>query len=355
MTIRRAVAVITICLAVLLGYLVAWPVDIDPLPFEPEESPEMEGALEPNQDLRRGERVAEGKLVGPEDTEVDSRGRIYGGTADGRIVRIDPDTEEVETFARTGGRPLGMIFDDGGYLVTCVAGEGLLRIDPDGNIEPLVTEVDGSPLEFANDLDIAADGTIYFSEASRRFGFAEYEADILEARPHGRLLRYDPDRDDVEVVADGFYFANGVAISEDETFVAVAETARYRVRRYWLEGEKAGTVDVMADNLVGFPDNLNRSSNGTFWLAIFTLRNPALDRVHRSPFAKRVVYRLPSFLQPRPEPYGLVVELDEDGEILRSFHDPGGEVFSGVTSAKERDGALYFGTLEQEWLGRMEL
>ena len=87
----------------------------------------------------------------------------------------------------------------------------------------------------------------------------------------------------------------------------------------------------------------------------FTLRNPALDRVHRSAFAKRVVYRLPAFLQPRPEPYGLVVELDEDGEVLRSFHDPGGEVFGGVTSAKERDSVLYFGTLEQEWLGRMEL
>ena len=352
---KIVIRIVTVLLAAVIGYLFAWPTDIEPRAFEPEEPPPLEGVLKPNKELRQANRIADGDIDGPEDTEVDSRGRIYGGTADGRIVRIDPDTEVVSTFAQTGGRPLGMMFDDDDNLIVCDAFQGLLSIDTDGQIEVLATEADGLPFRFTNDLDIASDGTIYFTDASHRFTQPQYLYDLLESRPHGRFMRYDPDTKAVEVLADDLYFANGVAISDDDSFVLINETYRYRIRRHWLEGDRRGSTEIFVDNLPGFPDNLSRSGDGTFWLALFTVRNPMMDRLHPSPAAKRVVSRLPKFLWPQPEPYGFVIELDDEGQYLQSLQDPGGEVLTEITSVKERQGTLYMGTLEHNWIGRLEL
>lgn len=67
---------------------------------------------------------------------------------------------------------------------------------------------------------------------------------------------------------DGLYFANGVAVSPDQSFVLVAEMVRYRVRRYWLDGLERGTVDTFVENLPGFPDNIRSNGKGTFWIGL---------------------------------------------------------------------------------------
>jgi sugar lactone lactonase YvrE len=58
----------------------------------------------------------------------------------------------------------------------------------------------------------------------------------------GRLLRYDPDSRQTTVLAGGFLYANGVALSADESFAAVVETTSMRVHRHWLKGPKVRRV-----------------------------------------------------------------------------------------------------------------
>ena len=50
-----------------------------------------------------------------------------------------------------------------------------------------------------------------------------------------------------------------------------------------------------------------------------------------------------------------MLEIDEGGRILRSLHDPGGQRVFQITSARERDGQLYLGNLDQRWIGRLAL
>jgi sugar lactone lactonase YvrE len=317
----------------------------------------MTGALAPNHLLRRAERLALGKIHGPEDVAVDAAGRIYGGTADGRIVRVtlQDGEERVETFARTGGRPLGLHFDAAGNLVVADGRKGLLSIDPAGRVTVLATQAEGVPFGFTDDVKIASDGVIYFSDASSRFGVGEHLYDLLEARPHGRLLAWDPASRTVRVLLRGLYFANGVALSRGEDFVLVNETYRFRIRRLWLKGPRKGTADVFADNLPGYPDGVAADGRGTFWVAMFTVRNPVADRLQPRPWAKRLLSKLPSFLWPRPEPYGLVLAFDERGRLLRSLHDPGGQNVSIVTSVQPEGEVLYLGTLSGDWIGRYRL
>ena len=110
------------------------------------------------------------------------------------------------------------------------------------------------------------DGSVYFSDSSRRFGIDHWRAELFEHSGTGRLVRLSPD-DKVEVLLDGLQFANGVALAPDESFVCVAETTAYRVQRYWLKGARAGQRDLLIDNLGGFPDNLSTGTDGLIWVA----------------------------------------------------------------------------------------
>ena len=61
----------------------------------------------------------------------------------------------------------------------------------------------------------------------------------MQGGPSGRLLSYNPATKKTHVVAQGFWFANGVALSKDESFIAVVETNTQTVHRVWLAGAKA--------------------------------------------------------------------------------------------------------------------
>ena len=69
-----------------------------------------------------------------------------------------------------------------------------------------------------------SDGSLYFSVASTKFGLHNWYLDVLEARPHGQLLKYDPSSNETSILLEGLAFANGVAVSEDQDYLVVCET-----------------------------------------------------------------------------------------------------------------------------------
>lgn len=345
---RRVLLVVAAILVVALLWLLV-PSPIDSVAYSAPAGQGLKGPFRTNTALRSARVMGEGELLGAEDVAVDPQGRLYTGTADGRVMRVTlrpGDGDLLETYAETGGRPLGVRFGpDQRTLFVADADKGLLAIDPAGEVRILATAAAGVPFRFTNDLDVAADGTIYFSDASSRFGIADYLKDLLDARPHGRLLSY---KDGIaRVLLGGLVFANGVALSQGGDFVLVVETYRYRIRRYWLAGPRKGTSDVFLDGLPGFPDNLARDPRtGHFWVALYTVRNPALDFLHPHPWLKNQLAKLPRFLWPKPEPYCLIFEVDADGHVLRSLQDPGGQKVRHITSVEPWGPGLYLGSLD---------
>ncbi|ARU87965.1 SMP-30/gluconolactonase/LRE family protein [Pseudomonas sp. M30-35] len=338
------------CVAI---FLAVTPSPINPVAWQAPEAPAMTGVLEPNDTLMKAQLIAKGKIHGPEDTALDAQGRVYAGLADGRIVRIDGET--VDTFADTQGRPLGMDFDAAGNLIVADAYKGLLSIDPKGSIKVLTTSAGGVPFMFTDDLAIASDGTIYFSDASSRFAQPDYLLDLLEARPWGRLLSYTPGSGETKVLLKDLYFANGIALSTQEDFVLVNETYRYRISRYWLKGDKAGSHDVFIDNLPGLPDNLESDHAGTFWVAMPSPRKADADFLHQYPWLKAQISKLPRMFWPKATRYGLVIAINQQGEIIQSLHDTSGSHLSMVTSAKPVGDYLYLGSLENDRIGKLKI
>lgn len=344
----------TIVLLSILVIVLFLPAPISPAAYLPPGSPKLIGVLTPNERLKKAELLGLGKVNGPEEVAVDSQGNVYSGTQDGQIIKLNPEGK-LEVFAETFGRPLGMQFDQEQNLIVCDAYKGLLSIDPQGKVSVLATELDGVPFKFTDALDIASDGIIYFTDASDKFAQDEYLYDLLEAKPHGRLLSYNPATAEVKLLLSELYFANGVALSAQQDFVLVNETYRYRILRYWLKGPKAGSHDIFIDNLPGFPDNITSNGKGTFWLALFTVRNSDIDLLHAYPFLKAQMSKLPKFMWPKPASYALVVGLNEQGEITQSLHDPSGQHLSQITSAREYAGHLYLGSLSNDRIGKYAL
>jgi sugar lactone lactonase YvrE len=230
-----------------------------------------------------------------------------------------------------------------------------LAVDPATSaVEVLVDRVAGEPMRFCNNAAVAADGTVYFSDSSRRFGIDHWRADLLEHSGTGRLLRRDPGGA-VEVLLDGLQFANGVALAADESFVAVAETGAYRLTRLWLAGERAGRTDLLADNLPGFPDNLSTGAGGLIWVALGSPRNPLLDRLHPlHPALRRAVWALPQRLQPKPVRTLWVLAVDAGGAVVHDLQGPGDD-FTMVTGVREHGGRLYLGSLAERAVAVLDL
>lgn len=172
-----------------LIYLLFWPVPINPSARNPPAMLPAGGVYQENHLLTKVERLGEGAgFAGPEDLAFDAGGFLYAGVEDGRILRLSRDGSEIRTFARTGGRPLGLVFDGRGSLIVADAFKGLLAVSPDGTVRLLANEVNGERINFADGVDVAADGTIFFSEASKKFTQDRFVLDVYEHRPNGRLL-----------------------------------------------------------------------------------------------------------------------------------------------------------------------
>jgi sugar lactone lactonase YvrE len=298
----------------------------------------------------------------PEDVVVDEGGRVVTGVDDGRVLRVAPDGR-VEVVADTGGRPLGIELLGDGRLLVCDARRGLLAVDPATSaVEVLVDRVAGEPMRFCNNAAVAADGTVYFSDSSRRFGIDHWRADLLEHSGTGRLLRCDAEAlargasaRGVEVLLDGLQFANGMALAADGSFVVVAETGAYRLTRLWLRGERAGSTDLLTDNLPGFPDNLSTGPGGLLWVALGSPRNPLLDRLHRlHPALRRAVWALPERAQPQPVRTLWVLAVDAGGAVVHDLQGPGDD-YTMVTGVREHGGRLYLGSLAERAVAVLDL
>uniref|UniRef100_A0A8C1ZH61 Adipocyte plasma membrane-associated protein n=1 Tax=Cyprinus carpio TaxID=7962 RepID=A0A8C1ZH61_CYPCA len=349
---------------------------IQPDVFSLNEPPLMTGCYEPNLKLRQAERLFEDRLIGPESL-ANIGDVLYTGTADGKIVKIEGRSIHVlatlgkppcgsREYEHTCGRPLGIRVGPNGTLFVADAYLGLFEVNPvTGEVKSLVSTgkmIAGRRLGFVNDLDVTQDGKkVYFTDSSSRWQRRDFMHLIMEATADGRVLEYDIETKEVTVMMENLRFPNGIQLFPDEESVLVAETTMARIRRVHVSGLNKGGMDTFIDNLPGFPDNIRRSSSGGYWVAMSAVRpNPGfsmLDFLSQRPWLKKLIFKLFSqdtLLKFVPR-YSLVVELQDGGTCVRSFHDPHGMVAAYISEAHEYNGHLYLGSFRSPYLCKLDL
>jgi len=364
--ITRMLAIATLAAT---AYLCFWPVPVEPVSWQAPAVPGYSGPHTPNNRLADIQLITLNGETGPEHVALGPDGKLYAAMASGNIVRMNPDGTAQEVFVNTGGRVLGFDFDADGNLIAADAMKGLLSIGPGRAVRVLIDTVNGDPVRYANAVVAAANGKIYFTDASTRFApkdwggtFAASILDIMEQSSTGRVLEYDPARKTVRIVAQGLSFANGIALSQNEQTLFVNETGRYRV---WKIAASADNLDVtqdspqaavLLDNLPGYPDNLMRGLDGKIWLGFAKPRNLVIDAMSSKPFLRQVTLRLPRALWPVPKAYGHVMAFSEDGKVLDDPQDPTG-AYPDTTAVTEMRDRLYIQSLHAKglgWLARTE-
>ena len=347
---RKALQIGGALLLVALLYLLLWPVPIDPVAWQAPDDRGLVDPFGPNKLLQAANAIHLGKFEGPEDATLGHDKQVYVTTLDGHVLRIS-NGQQVERFADLGGRPLGIETAHDGALIVANSFLGLQRIDTDGNISTLLGSIDDVTPVYPNNLAIAGDGKVYFTEASSKFGADKYRGtynasllDIMEHGGHGSVIEFDPATGKATTLLEGLNYANGIAISADDSYLVVAETSSYRVLKYWLEGARRGETEVLLENLPGFPDNIKSGLQGRFWLGFAAPRNQLLDRISDKPWLRKVVQRLPAAVRPQAVPASHVIAFNGDGEVLMNMHDPSAR-FPTLTGVLETRQMLYLTTL----------
>ena len=358
---KKLVLVIGGFVLLLAAYLALWPVPVDPVAWDAPIDKGYVGGFAPNTDLANLERLEIGDIHGPEDV-VAANGKLYVSSQEGKIVMLSPTMNAVHVLADTGGVALGMEMDAGGNLIVADAHLGLLSVAPDGTVTVLTDAVDGTPILYADDLDIAADGVIYFSDASTKFGakaggstLASSLLEIMEHGRTGRLLAFDPATEQTRIVKDGLAFANGVAVTEDGD-VLVNETGEYRIHKVSPDGSSK----IIIDNLPGFPDNINRGprlkdGRETFLVGLVSQRSEWLDANAAKLAMRKLAMRLPASLRPKAVNYGFILQIDAEGEVIKTWQDPSGSYPSTTGAIMADDGYMYVSSLTAPKLGRLKM
>ena len=151
-------------------------------------------------------------------------------------------------------------------------------------------------------------------------------------RARDASLEFDPATSTTRTIVRGLCFPNGVALTQDEQHLIVAETGSYRIWKFQrsangimrrtgrhraLRGPRRfADAVVLIDNLPGFPDNVTRGDDGTFWTGLTKPRSAAIDGMAERPWLRAMTLRLPKSLWPVPPAYGHVIGFDADGRVV---------------------------------------
>eukprot|EP01018_Ginkgo_biloba_P016515 Gb_04245 [translate_table: standard] len=329
----------------------------DPLGIDLPDSPPRVGVYAYNAKLQDAIKLGAGLLPRAEDLAVDVQGKLYTGCSDGWIKRIsfiqNSEDIRVENWTYVGGRPLGVAFGLHGELLVCEPGQGLLNVT-DGKVEILSNEADGLKFKLADGVEVSTEGVIYFTDATYKYEFEHHILDILEYRPHGRLLKYDPLTKTTVVLLRDLYFPNGVALSATQDFLVFCETPMARCQKYWVQGEKKGSVESFIDNLPGLPDNIKYDRKGTFG-SHFQRRSLMLKLLPKYPFMRHLLVAvsrvMPGSIVDSMNEAGILA-VDEDGQPIGLYSDPN---IALISSGLKIGNCLYFGSLSLDYIGCLNL
>lgn len=351
------IAVVLLPVVVIGGVVVFGSTPVEPVAWKPAPMPSLTaGPYASNEQLKNAQVFGTYNLLQPESIAPGRDGQLYTGMNTGEIIRFSPaklqvpespQTTPFDLIANTKGRPLGLVFHPEGYMVVADAIKGLLKVTMQGEVTVLSTESEGVPFKFVDDVAVSADGRFaYFSDASSKFDLNSYVLDVLEHGPNGRLLQYDFQTGETKTLLSGLQFANGVTISKNGDHVLVNETGEYRIVRYWLQGNKAGTSDVLIDGLPGFPDNIRTDADGNYWVAIPSLRDPLLDALADKPAVRKAMAKLLNYVQFPIKPKAMALAINPQGTVIANLQaDKAGDYYYYVTQVTPFDGKLYFGSV----------
>lgn len=199
----------------------------------------------------------------------------------GCVTHISPDGQTKRMIAKTE-RPNGLAVDKDGFIWVAESKKpvpSLIRMTMEGEVEVFLTECNGEPFLFPNDLAFGPDGALYMTDSGVHIDeFApggKVRPDYMDVETDGRVYRIDVQTKEIKKLDTGIRFTNGIALDPDDNLY-VNETLTGMVYRYqWKEGEVGpredfgNVVDPEGPEGIKGPDGMKFGANGHLYVTVF--------------------------------------------------------------------------------------
>jgi gluconolactonase len=184
----------------------------------------------------------------------------------GDIIRRWSASDGIQTFRAPSSKSNGLTWDREGRLLACEhATSRVTRTEPDGQLTVLASHYQGRELNSPNDIVVASNGTVYFSDPTfGRMDFYGLKRPVTLG--FQGVYRLPAGGGEPQLLADDFGQPNGLCFSLDERRLFVNDTERMHIRVFDVrpdgslhngrlfaetEGEGAGAPDGMKTDSKG--------------------------------------------------------------------------------------------------------
>ena len=192
---------------------------------------------------------------------------VWSDIPNDRMLRWDETNGQVGVFRKPAGYTNGHTVDAQGRLVSCEqGGRRVTRTEHDGSITVLADRFDGKRFNSPNDVVVAADGAVWFTDPP--YGIlSDYEGVRAESEIGAcHVYRVDP-AGTVTIVADDFERPNGLAFSLTEDRLYVVDTRGGHIRVFDVAGDRLTGGQVVAESPNGHLDGIRIDDQGRIWAA----------------------------------------------------------------------------------------
>jgi gluconolactonase len=202
---------------------------------------------------------------------------IFSDIPNNRQMRLLEDDNHLSVFRSPSYNSNGNTVDRQGRLITCQhATRRVVRTEFDGRITVIADSYNGKKLNSPNDVVVASDDSIWFTDPSYGIG-GNYEGLQAEQEQATRnIYCVDAGSGEVSIVADDFTQPNGLAFSPDEKRLYIVDSgithggpAHIRVFDVDVGAGKLTSGKVFAEGFApGFTDGLRLDVEGNVWASM---------------------------------------------------------------------------------------
>lgn len=286
--------------------------------------------------------------------------RLYGRTFPDSekvgVYELDTATKEIRPVLQRVFTPKPVALNEENPGIVYASGKGpelaLAAMNSKNSID----------MPFCNDLAASDDGErIYFtapySYAGASMAGGTFGEAITLAR-NGLLWMFDRRRQVLSLVARDFNFIDGILVESRgaarEESVLITETTKFKIDRFFVSGPKAGTHEIVWENLPGMPDGMDRDSEGRIWVGLIKKRSGLISWAHRNPWIKNLFLNLPRWLLPVPKQTGILcLSADASRPLFYAMHD--GKVLQDISVVVLHKDKLYLPNFSEKTHGLFAL
>jgi gluconolactonase len=197
----------------------------------------------------------------------DHRCLVWSDIPGNRMLRWDEATGVVTPFRSPADFANGHTRDRQGRLVSCEhLTRRVTRTEHDGSITVLVDQYDGKPLNAPNDVVVASDGSVWFTDPG--YGIlSDYEGRRAALELPTAVYRLDPERGDAEPVVQDLERPNGLCFAPGESRLYVVDSGSEppSIHVYDVTEGRVGAGRRFADMSPGSSDGIRCDTEGNLW------------------------------------------------------------------------------------------